>query len=215
MSKLTELPLCACGCGEHVILRKGKPNKYIHGHQSKGIRQSEETKMKLSEIAKGRPGYWTGKKMPEEARKKMSESDKNRHPSEEHKKKISEALKDRVFSEETIQKFIGKKQTLETKIKKRETQIGSKGPGWKGGICTENQINRHSLFFKEWKRKVLERDNCTCQKCGTKNDNNNETQIQAHHIKPFAKYPELRYEINNGITLCKNCHKNEHRRILK
>ena len=32
--------------------------------------------------------------------------------------------------------------------------------------------------------------------------------MEAHHKKPFADYKELRFSVNNGITLCKECHKN-------
>ena len=59
----------------------------------KGKHHSKETKLKISIAGKGRRGYWLGKKMPEEMKKKMSEYRKGRKFSEEHKKRISEAMK--------------------------------------------------------------------------------------------------------------------------
>jgi 5-methylcytosine-specific restriction endonuclease McrA len=38
----------------------------------------------------------------------------------------------------------------------------------------------------------------------------NRVYLQAHHRKPFAEYPNFRYDVSNGITLCKDCHKEEH-----
>ena len=52
-----------------------------------------------------------------------------------------------------------------------------------------------------WVRKVLSRDNATCQKCGAK-----DVELHAHHIKSYSEYPELRWEVANGITLCFRCH---------
>jgi len=68
-----------------------------------------------------------------------------------------------------------------------------------------NAQNRHTEAYSTWRTSVFERDNYTCTACGKRGG-----ELNAHHIKPFAKYPELRLDINNGITLCKNCHRKEH-----
>lgn len=58
-----------------------------------------------------------------------------------------------------------------------------------------------------WQRAVKERDNFTCQHCHTT------SHLHAHHIKPQAAFPELMHDVNNGITLCRDCHLEEHRRM--
>lgn len=72
---------------------------------------------------------------------------------------------------------------------------------YKGGITPENKAVRNSDKSKYWRVKVFERDNYTCQKCG-----NTGGILNAHHIKEFSKYKELRFDVNNGMTLCKSCH---------
>ena len=54
----------------------------------------------------------------------------------------------------------------------------------------------------EWKRKVFERDNYTCQLCFKHGGS-----LAAHHIKPYSLFPGLRWELTNGQTLCIECHK--------
>lgn len=56
-----------------------------------------------------------------------------------------------------------------------------------------------------WSLDVKERDNYTCQRCLKHRDVDN-VKIEAHHIKEYHKYPELRYKVENGITLCDRCH---------
>lgn len=56
-----------------------------------------------------------------------------------------------------------------------------------------------------WRNQVLLRDNFTCKHCDIKCD------LQAHHIYSYKHEPDLRYDINNGITLCSICHKTFHR----
>ena len=63
---------------------------------------------------------------------------------------------------------------------------------------------RHSLMHKEWISMVFERDLYICQECfSTEN-------LDAHHIKSWNHYPDLRFKLNNGLTLCKSCHSKLH-----
>lgn len=57
--------------------------------------------------------------------------------------------------------------------------------------------------IQEWSRSVKERDG-KCMKCGKLDD------LHAHHVKPKSTHPELKYVVENGVTLCYTCHKKEH-----
>lgn len=103
-----------------------------------------------------------------------------------------------------------KGQTSWNKGKPNYGMRGENNPLWKGGITPVNNQIRHSLEYKEWIRKVFKRDNYTCQGCGVRSGNGKRVYLHAHHIKLFSEEPELRFDISNGITLCKNCHKKIH-----
>lgn len=65
-----------------------------------------------------------------------------------------------------------------------------------------------SREYKKWRKTVFARDNYTCQICGDNQGGN----LRAHHIKPYSEYPELRHDVDNGITLCENCHIKLHKK---
>lgn len=69
-----------------------------------------------------------------------------------------------------------------------------------------NNQQRNSPEYREWRKTVFVRDNFTCQICGAVGGT-----LNAHHIMPFARYPALRYEPKNGITLCEKCHRGVHK----
>lgn len=131
-------------------------------------------------------------------------------------KKLSESLKKRWKKFGHPSK--GRKLTSDHKRKLRQAKLknpvrywkgkhtpnhGEKCHLWRGGITPVNQKIRSSLEYKLWRRAVFERDGYTCVWCG----NNKSGNLEADHIKPFAYFPELRFAIDNGRTLCKECHR--------
>ena len=75
---------------------------------------------------------------------------------------------------------------------------------WKGGITPERHKFYVSREYTKWRNSVFERDNYTCQECGDSTGGN----LQAHHILPLRDYSDPEYSLNvdNGITLCEECH---------
>lgn len=65
----------------------------------------------------------------------------------------------------------------------------------------KRQQRNDSAYFA-WRRDVWSRDKFKCKI----SDGNCSGRIEAHHILSWKDYPELRYEVNNGITLCHHHH---------
>ena len=59
---------------------------------------------------------------------------------------------------------------------------------------------RKSSEYQRWRQEVRKRDGNACRVCGVQRN------LHIHHIKPLEKYPEFATELDNGITLCGNCH---------
>lgn len=152
-------------------------------------------KIRLKRIGTKRPPFST------EWKRKISESCKKSQAGRYKRtpeiiEKIRQARLRQVFTPEAKQKVI------DAIIKINKERVGIKHHNWKGGITLEKNKIRSSRKYAKWRIKIFERDNYTCQECGKKG-----TYLQAHHIKSFSDYPELRYDINNGKTLCLECHK--------
>ena len=92
--------------------------------------------------------------------------------------------------------------------KKYEQIIGKNHPNWKGGITPINHKIRQSFEMKQWKKVIFERDNYRCFDCGARSGEIGKALIlHADHIYQFSKYNRLRFVLENGQTLCVDCHK--------
>ncbi|MCK9355133.1 MAG: NUMOD3 domain-containing DNA-binding protein [Gallionella sp.] len=184
---------------------------------------TEEHKRKLSEAAKRRKPSFLGKhhSLETRAKLKLSHLGKKRQPhTKETRRKMSEIRKGIKFSSEHIQKLrdshLGIKMSDQAKNKLSKhfrnahkgkknpmyNRRGSLSPKWKGGLTAKHLIVRGSLEYRLWREAVFKRDSYTCIKCGDNRGGN----LEADHIKPFSLYPELRFAIDNGRTLCHSCH---------
>jgi hypothetical protein len=150
-----------------------------------------------------------GKNWSIETKKKISESHKGTHPSEETKKKLSESHKGKKRSVKSIEKFKAWRKNQKFIKEDYDNRRGEKSYLWKGGITKSNFKIRNSLEYKLWRKAVFERDNYTCIWCGKKfiKGITGKVVLHADHIKSFALFPELRFAIDNGRTLCIDCHK--------
>ena len=129
---------------------------------------------------------WRGKKLSEDTKKKLS------YVRKENWKNGKERQNKGNF----------KKGQLAWNKGNGEYMSREKHWNWQGGITSTKDKLRNSLEYQEWRAKVFLRDNFTCQLC-----NQVGGELEAHHIKSFAFNPELIFEVSNGITLCKECHR--------
>lgn len=122
-------------------------------------------------------------------RKNMSQSDMGRT---NYRKGITNV---ELYGEEKAQKMSEKHSQF------MSGRTGPNSSHWKGGITPKNRLIRTSKKYQEWRLAVFQRDNFTCQKCGRRGGD-----LEPHHSLSFSEFPELRFELWNGITLCSKCH---------
>lgn len=96
------------------------------------------------------------------------------------------------------------------KAEKAKERSGEKHWNWQGGITPEQVKARNSQEFILWRKEVFERDNFTCCVC-----KNRGGILNAHHLESFHICKDLRYKVDNGVTLCHCCHIDFHRKYGK
>jgi len=140
-------------------------------------------------------------KLSDETKKKM-----RKPKSEETKKKMRKPKSDiarlNLIGRKPTKGMLGKHHSRETRIKMGAKHKGENCHFWRGGVCSENELARKSIEYSLWREAVFARDNWTCCKCHKKGG-----YLHPHHIKSWSKFPELRFAIDNGQTLCRECHK--------
>jgi len=179
-----------------------------------------------------------GREVSEETRRKL----RGRVHTEETKRKISEANKGNIAwnkgmpcSEETKQKIReteqgnipwnkGLRMDTDDRVRKYgEANKGEKCHFWKGGITPLYIGIRLNYKYRQWRDDVYTKDDFTCQECGKRG-----TYLEAHHIQTLSsilQYYEITtleealecselWNINNGITLCKECHRKVHKKVI-
>lgn len=186
---------CSRACQSIAFGAASVGNKHSLGHK-----MTAESLAKMSLAQTGHRGYALGYKHTPEAKQRMGAAKiGNKYTlghkfSPEHRAKLGASKRGKKY-------WLGRKHTDADKQKMSAALKGEKSPNWKGGITSLNEVIRHSFEYRDWRTSVFTRDNFTCGLCGKRGK-----YLQAHHIRTFSNNPELRFDPNNGVTLCLECH---------
>ena len=118
------------------------------------------------------------------------------------KKSIGNTWGSRRAITQELRDKLSKAHKGQRRVRNGVAKLGAKNPNWNGGVTPVNKRIRKSAEFAVWRKAVFERDDYTCQFCGKRG-----VRLHPDHIKQFAYYPELRFDVSNGRTLCEECHK--------
>ncbi len=200
-----------------------------HREKLRLAKLGDKNPSKRPEVAKKISIGNTGKIRTEEQKKRSSESRKGKKQSSETiekrrlkligrkilwKDKIGKSNKGKKRSKETIEKHKQQIIKLWQDPEYRKNHSGKNSHMWKGGITKLQDLIRELKKYKQWRSQIFQRDNWTCQTCHFRGN------VIAHHIKQFSTIIEQYniktldealncselWNINNGVTLCEDCH---------
>lgn len=128
----------------------------------------------------------------------------------ENKEKMSakrlKLWQDNGYRSKTMQHLKDKNAIMERAIKNSARYQGISVEEWDGFLTPQQTRIRGSKKYAIWRNAVFQRDNYTCQCCGARSHSGHPVILHAHHLENFAHNKSLRFDIENGITLCYNCH---------
>lgn len=145
------------------------------------------------------------------------------------KEKLAQQKVEQIFKEHGC-KLLGKYKNYDTKVKYqcscgnvaygyignirkdikcgcgRTSNSGENSPHWNPNKTQEERISQRGYpEYYDWRKSIFKRDDYNCQCCGKHGH-----RLNAHHLYNYSDHKDLRIDINNGITLCKECHKKYH-----
>lgn len=177
-------------CGVEMTIRRGESDEYF-------LRKKYCSMLCYGKSKIGYTPPMKGRKLNEEQLKKHSEI----------RKGLNAGSKSYLWKGGPIKKICNEcsKEYNVGRSREHESKFCSKSCAYKNrnqGRTSENEKIRKSKAYKNWRVEVFKRDEYCCVMCRKKGG-----YLHADHIKPFALHPELRLDINNGRTLCIECHK--------
>lgn len=113
------------------------------------------------------------------------------------------------FKENARQRFLGDNNHMKKPEYRKlfsEMRKGEKSNLYIDGRTPVNEKIRRSVETKLWREAVFTRDDFTCQLCKKRGG-----KLHPHHILNFSTHIDLRFDVENGITLCESCHKSFHK----
>lgn len=152
-----------------------------------------------------------GRKFTDEHREKLRQAHLGVKLSPEHRAKVVKTL-GKLKKGMTYEEAFGLEIATAMKQKMRQAKLGKKMP-WNKGFQKEKHprwikdrnkvVGRHNRSFhdsdmKQWRTSIYQRDNYKCKVANKECKG----RLEAHHILSWKDFIELRYTINNGITLC-------------
>lgn len=145
-----------------------------------------------------------------ELRARHSRALKSAFERPEVREKLSTALKEAMSRPEVRKKMSAAAKEAQSRPEvriRRSLALGGDGDLERIDRKRRRLEEYRSSAVGQWSMAVRERDGHRCQRCGANGN------LHAHHVKPRAMFPELALELDNGLTLCKECHIEEHRRL--
>ena len=123
----------------------------------------------------------------------------------EYRKKYNKANKEKV-NRQKRKYYINNKKSFK-KYQKEHPEVWLKASIKqlsKLGKYFNLNSNQYMYALQSWSNTIKKLDNRMCKNCDSKDN------LNAHHIMPKSEYPELSLDLDNGITLCENCHGKKH-----